>query len=256
MFALLPMMVILLSCQGRDSKSEVRQMVQEINDQCPIHFDYITCQSAAIQGDEVVMNYIVDENMLSLKLMKEKPVIAKKYGGSSLFVVNDELGDLLMKSGLGLTTNYQGSTSGDVVTLKYTNQEIKDIKANPISNDELLDWEVMASNSILPRKLDEVTTLISLTRDGNVVAYSYEIDEDKLDMSVVSDGKDQLKQTLAAQVATLNSPTSVAQTFMRLLRRGNKELHYVYKGNLSGKTVRIEFSNDELRDLAGDYAKE
>ena len=256
LFALLPLMVILFSCKGNDARTEVRQMVKELNDQCPIHYDYITCQSAEIQGDEMVMNYIIDESMLSMKLMQEQPEIAKKYGGSSLFNVNDELGDLLMKSGLGLTANYQGSLSGDIVTLKFTNQEIKEIKAHPISNDELLDWEVMASNSILPKKLDDVTTLISLTRDGDVVAYTYEVDEDKLDMAVVNDGQSELKQTLSAQIATLNSPTSTAQTFMRLLRRGNKDLHYVYKGNLTGKTVRIEFTNDELRELAGGYAGE
>ena len=254
--ALLPLMAILFSCNSKETKPELSKLVNNINAQCPIHYDYLTCQSAAIQGDEVVMNYVVDENMLSLSLMKEKPDLAKKYGGSSMFNLNNELGDLILESGLGFTANYQGTLSGDVVTLRFTNDEIKDIKAHPISNEELLDWEIQASNSILPRQLDGVTTLISMSRDGDVVAYNYEIDESQLDFSTIEENQDRLKQTLAQQVATLNSPTSSAQIFMRLLRRGNKDLNYVYKGSQSGKAVTIRFSNAELRDFANDYTVE
>ena len=256
LIAVLPLLAILMSCNEGGAKADLRKMVDNINRECPIHYDYITCQSAAIQGEEVVMNYIVDGSMLSLQLMKEKPDLAKKYGGSSLFNVYDELGSLLVEAGYGFTANYQGSLSGDIVTLRFTNDEIKEIKAHPISNEELLDWEIQASNSTLPRKLDAVTTLLSMSRDGNVVSYNYEIDESQLDMSVLINGQEQLKQTLAEQVATLNSNTSSAQAFMRLLRRGNMELHYVYKGNSSGKTARIQFTNAELRDMANDYAEE
>ena len=115
---------------------------------------------------------------------------------------------------------------------------------------------VYGFKAAVPRKLDAVTTLVSMSRDGNVVSYNYEIDESQLDVSVLINGQEQLKQTLAEQVATLNSNTSSAQAFMRLLRRGNMELHYVYTGNSSGKTARIQFTNAELRDMANDYAEE
>ena len=98
LIAVLPLLTILMSCNEGGAKADLRKMVDNINRECPIHYDYITCQSAAIQGEEVVMNYIVDESMLSLQLMKEKPDMAKKYGGSSLFNVYDELGSLLMES--------------------------------------------------------------------------------------------------------------------------------------------------------------
>ena len=252
LFALVPLMAILFSCKGGDAKSEIRKLVKEINDQCPIDYDYFTCQSAAIQGNEVVMNYMIDETMLSLDLMKQKPDLAKKYGGSSIFNENAELGDLMVKSGLGFTANYQGSLSGEVVTLKFTNDDIKEIKAHPVSREELLDWEIQATNSTLPRQLDYVTTLVSLSRDGNVVAYTYEIDEDELDMSMMIDGQDQMRAGIAAQIATLNSPTSSAQTFMRLLREGGKDLHYIYKGNKTGTVLEIKFTNNELLDLASE----
>ena len=118
LIAVLPLLAILMSCNEGGAKADLRKMVDNINRECPIHYDYITCQSAAIQGEEVVMNYIVDESMLSLQLMKEKPDLAKKYGGSSLFNVYDELGSLLVGAGYGFTANYQGSLSGDIVTLR------------------------------------------------------------------------------------------------------------------------------------------
>ena len=115
-----------------------------------------------------------------------------------------------------------------------------------------MDWEIQATNSTLPRQLDYVTTLVSLSRDGNVVAYTYEIDEDELDMSMMIDGQDQMRAGIAAQIATLNSPTSSAQTFMRLLREGGKDLHYIYKGNKTGTVLEIKFTNNELLDLASE----
>ena len=241
--------VVMFSCKDSNPKSEITKLVNELNEACPVVMDYITCQSAEIQGNDVIMNYIIDESMLSLEVMKQKPELAKKYGGSSIFNENAKLGDMVMNSGYGFIANYKGSLSGDVVTLKFTNDEIKDIKAHPISKDELLDWDIEATNSLLPKQLDEVTTLISLTRDGNIVTYTYEIDEDALDMATVFEGQEDLRATLTAQIATLNSPTSSAQTFIRLLRETNKDLCYVYRGNQSGQSLKIDFTNSQLREM-------
>ena len=65
LIAVLPLLAILMSCNEGGAKADLRKMVDNINRECPIHYDYITCQSAAIQGEEVVMNYIVDESMLT-----------------------------------------------------------------------------------------------------------------------------------------------------------------------------------------------
>ena len=252
------LVAVMFSCKDDTSKSDLIRLVGEMNQQCPIEMDYVTCQSVEIQGNDVIMNYMIDEDMLSLDVMKQKPDLAKKYGGSSIFNENADtkLGDLILKSGCDFIANYKGSTSGDVVSLKFTNDEIKDIKAHPISKEELLDWDIEATNSLLPKKLDYVTTLVSLTRDGDVVTYTYEIDENELDMATVIAGKKQLKETLASQIAELNSPTSTAQTFMRLLRGAGKDLHYVYQGNESGQSLEIEFTNSELNEMLNQSTKE
>ena len=119
--------------------------------------------------------------------------------------------------------------------------------------DLLLDKEIEMGNAQYPIKLDNFTTLISISRDGNVVTYEYEIDESVVVFEKVFPSKDTSKHQLENQLAAMSTLNSELYAFMSILRDTGKELHYLYKGNYSGKTMIIEFTNDELKKLIKDH---
>ena len=126
---------------------------------------------------------------------------------------------------------------------------------NPSANSKeiLLDKEIEASNAQFPVQVDDATTLMSLSRDGNIVTYEYEIDESAFDFETFTAQKESFKSQLEKQIAVLSTPNSEVYVFMSLLKDTGNSLRYLYKGNRSGKTMVIEFSNDELKQIIKEY---
>ena len=121
------------------------------------------------------------------------------------------------------------------------------------TKDLILDQEIEVFNAQFPVKMDNASTLVSLTRDGDVVTYEYEIDESVFDFEKFIAQKDTFRSQLENQITATSTPNSEFYAFVSLLRDTDKALHYLYKGIPSGKTVVIEFSNDELKKMIKDH---
>ena len=255
---LFTLLAVAVSCtdSGSQARSQLKKIVKELNSRCPLESDCFVCVGAQIEDDNVVASYIVDENVMNLDLLKNKPDMVKKFGGSALFTESPELADLIISSGYGLILKYKGSQSKKLVPIHFTNQDVKDIKNAPQDNEDILNWQIESSNAVLPQQVDEITVLTSITRDGQDVAYNYELDDEAMDMAFFNDHLDEMKANLSDELEALNSPMSSFKPFMKLLCRTNKNLLYVYKGKHSGQTVTITFTNSELRDIIQDYIED
>lgn len=120
------------------------------------------------------------------------------------------------------------------------------------SVEALIDQEIEATNKQFPMQVDAATTLVSMSRQGDIVKYDYIIDESAVDFETFKAGKDSFKDRLKNDIIVLCLPSSELRAFFTLLRDSGKVLRYEYKGNPSGQTMSIDFSNDELHDIVKD----
>jgi hypothetical protein len=127
-----------------------------------------------------------------------------------------------------------------------------DKSANNLSKEVLLDQEIASSNAQMPIQMDNATTLLSLSRDGEIVTYEYLLDENEVDFSQFIEDKAQHRNKLSNQITLLSTTEPSMHAFMSLLKETGKSLRYRYKGNSSGVVVTIEFSNDELQEMIKD----
>lgn len=246
---------ILVSCSDGQARKELILMVNDINHNCPIQYDMFTLQKAKIQDDVILFNYTVDESFFNLDIFKKYPEKIKKFGGSSVFG-NAELANMIINSGYGVSMIYKGTESNEEVTLEFSNQDIKDVIANPASKEEILDWQIESSNMMMPQQVDEVTTLVNIEKKGKDVIYIYEIDDQSVDLNLFKANKDEFKQNLKESLELVNNPQSTFKPFLMLLCRTNKNLSYEYRGKNSGQSVNITFENWELRNIAKDFIEE
>ena len=118
------------------------------------------------------------------------------------------------------------------------------------SKEILLDKEIEASNAMFPMQVDIATTLKSVSRDGKVVTYEYEIDESVLEFETLTAKEETYRSQLESQLAALSKPNAEMYAFVSILKETDCGLRYLYKGNLTGKTMAIEFTSDELKKLS------
>lgn len=245
------------SCGDHQARMELLKMVSAINKYCPMKYDNATCIGMRVEDDNLVVDYVYDEDVVKLDIIEEKPEMAKRYGGSFLLSQNDEIGNLMVRSGYGYTANYKGSKSKKVSTIHLDNDEIKGLVENPEAKNDILKWEVEITNSMLPQQVDEMTTLTSMDCNDNVVSYNYEIDDERISMSAIADNPDEIKENLkTGLIEEATSRSSSMRPFIKLVCRTNKGLQYVYHGKTTGKEIVFEFTNEELRAITHDVIEE
>lgn len=250
LIALLSIISVTTSCKGGDSdpKAELLKAVNDLNRACPIKNDLFTCESAALADQDLVIRYTVEEN--TLILAKASPEVVKKIVGSAFFEASPDVADLLNRSGFGLKLIFAGGEGGEEVALSFNEQDIKDVKNNPASDEDMLDWQIKSANAVTPQAVDEITTLVSLERDGNQLTYVYEVDDTNMDFTQFIDGQEQFRQGLMANLEAFSTQQSSFGHFLKLLCRSGKSLCYSYRAKSSGRAVNINFTNSDLRTIA------
>ncbi|MBR5726621.1 MAG: hypothetical protein IKX56_07810 [Muribaculaceae bacterium] len=250
LIALLSIITLATSCKGGDSdpKAELLKAVNDLNRACPIITDLFTCESAALADQNLVIRYTIDDNTLTLA--KASPEVAKKVFGAAFFEASPEVADLLNRSGFDLKLIFTGAESGEEATLSFNEQDIKDVKMNPPTDEELIDWQLKSTNATMPQAVDIATTLVSLERDGDQLTYVYEVDDTKMDFAEFIDGQKQFRLGIIANLEASNTPQSSFGHYLKLLCRSGKSLCYSYRAKSSGKAVNINFTNSDLRTIA------
>jgi len=245
------------SCGDHKAKMDLKKMTIELNRQCPIKYDFATCIGAKIEDGNLVVDYVYDEETIKLDHLKNQSEMTKRHLAESFFNSKEEFGNLLIRAGYGFMANYKGSKTKATISVLLANDEIKQVVEKPATKNEVLDWEVQITNSMLPMTVDEATTLISLDQKEVAVSYIYEVDDEQVNMLTMSAVRDEIKENLKKELGyEMTSSTSTSKEFLTLVCRTNKALRYVYRGKTTGKEIVIGFSNSELRSISHDYIEE
>ena len=257
MTLLLSLMIIALmtGCANNESRIKLQKLVDDLDNHCPIKYDIATCVGARIIDDEMVVNYVYDENFINLDVLEQRPDFTKRFG-SMLFNESgsEELFKLLIASGCGYKVIYKGSITKKETVIHFSNEDIIEIRKHPQSVSDLLDWQIEITKSMLPKQFDELGDFVSLEQDSISVSFIYSINEEKVSMKQLQAAKDEVATELKTELKEeLTSPKSTSKPLLMLVIKAGKNLRYVYKGNKTGKTVSIDISNQELKEIASIY---
>lgn len=139
-----------------------------------------------------------------------------------------------------------------MVTSCKDNANTTNSNMNAITKDALIDQEIEAYNAQLPIQVDYASTLLALSREDSVVTYQYEFDEYKIEYEDMYANQVNFMADVKEKLTAACASNSELHTFFSLLSETGKVLHYDYRGNLSGRALMFEFSNDEIKEMVKD----
>lgn len=231
------------------SDSEMEQLVNELNESCPINYEIGTATGFKCEGKTVEIDYTVDEDMMSFQKMNKNDIYdAWRMLYLDCASANDKaLIKSIALSGYNLKCVFTGSKSSHKVAIDVSNQQLKNNK--PLSQEENIKTTVEITRAVLPIPLDSVTDMVGVDLDKDNLIYIYEINEDGFDISKLENEptfRDNIANGITMQ---FTSNSSAGELFKKLCLSG-RGLCYRYKGSKTGKTIDIGFSNIQMRQLA------
>lgn len=250
MVAIVMMTLLTASCQ-QDSK--LKKSVKQANKECPVSLG-VSGEMTSITLDEetntVIIDYLMDEQYFNVAVMKKNTDLLKDQVYSLIATAEGNLKVMteeLLAADANLTLRWTGKKSGETVEITLSSEEIKKARksgeayANPL---KMLENAIKVTNEQAPMKVDNATTMVGLTIEGDFATYRYMIDETQVPMHKLYDMRDQMKENLRNSI--LKEPDPALKDFINLCKRANKGIAYKYEGEQSGNTCIIEFGVSEL----------
>lgn len=144
---------------------------------------------------------------------------------------------------------YKAPSSGKTVKFELPYEELKDMKANPMSDSEIqrltIENKIDVENSRCPFKSDEGMTTTKVTLVDDFIVYYYEMDEDLYDIKELKRQQNMLKDNIIEALKGMCNDLTM-QSELRMLVDQNIGYRYRYYGNKSKEYVDVIFAPEEL----------
>lgn len=243
------MAALMFATSSCNKSDHLREQVELLNSQCPITaVEDMEIVAVTYEEDVVEIKCEVNENLVSVQKIKENKDLFRRNGQMMITNSTGSFADLikeLKKAGAGLKMTYHGRQSDETISLTFTSEEIEkasEIKDSDKNPEDLLDSQIQMTNIQCPMTVDEVTTMVGLTKDDKYVIYQMSIDDNQVDMRLLGQNAAELKQEIKSNL--LNSSDPSLDGFLRVVKETKRGVCYLYTGANTKiqKKVIIEYS--------------
>ena len=127
--------IVVGACSPKSSESQMRELIEESNKECPTSIDHLTTlKEIKIDGDFVTYVCEIDETQLDMDTMLSRRAIYKQNISNTVGsqITNPESASyqffqLVMESGKGLRHHYAGRRSGKFLDIDITNDQLQQL---------------------------------------------------------------------------------------------------------------------------------
>lgn len=192
----------LAACGAKDAA--LKAQIESGKRHCPMSMGMagkLTSMSYDSDSHEVKFVLTLNKDFADIKDLKADPEIAKESMRLSLSQGDmKKLLDMMVDADAGLKVVYKNRGSKDDFTLTFSPDDLKQIAANPMSEEEssrlLLANQIKSEKNRMPYKIDTGLTVTGIEDSGSALVYICSVDEDEYDIDQMEASRDELKSNM------------------------------------------------------------
>jgi tetratricopeptide (TPR) repeat protein len=219
--------------------------VESINKLCPIDMGFLG-QVISVGFDKKTntaeYNYVTAPGAIDYELINNNPVLRKKKEdviALGLLFDSPEIID----SGVAFKYNFMSKEGDEHCSFLFSNQRLKELYQKSKSQDEVdrMRLELWVEEQKLSMHRNSLTRNVSVEFDGSCISYIYPTSETDGSFSSIELFRSEQKSRI---MGLFKDP--VISQYTPALVRQNITVKFIYKGDISGRTVEISFTPEEL----------
>lgn len=251
-FTILLSLIAMTSCENANV-TKLKKEVATANAGCPINMgiggDLLSIKYQE-KENRVIFYYSVNEELGgSLFLKKNKDKLLQQFRLSFSKSESQQILKDVVNAKASLMMIYKAPSSGKTVKFELPYEELKELRANPMSDSEIqrltIENKIEVENSRCPYKADEGTTTTKVALVDNYIVYYYEMDESLFDMKELKRHQNELKENVREALKSMRNDITM-QNELQMLVGQNIGYQYRYYGNKSKEYVDVIFTPEEL----------
>lgn len=254
---LITLIVTLLSVTscGNGNITKLKREIAVANASCPVNMgsggDLLSIKYQE-KENRVIFYYSVNEELGGgLFLEKNKEKLHQQFRLSFSKSESQQMLKDIVNAKASLMMIYKAPSSGKTIKFELPYEELKDIKATPMSESEIqrliIENKIDVENSRCPYKGDDGITITKVALVDGFIVWYYEIDEDLYDVKELKKHQSEFKASIREDLNSMRKDLTM-QNELRMLINQHIGYHYRYYSNKSKECVDIIFTPEELSE--------
>jgi hypothetical protein len=237
------MVAMLFGC----TENKLKASVEEANKKCPEKIgSFAEITSITYEGNEVVFTMTMDEMIVNIDALNSNPEALKSAFVAGMRDKSNNILDLLIKENADFCMVIRGKTSGKELKIQLSVSELKEEmkKPKPTQEDKLA-LIIASANQQMPMDTGTGIIMTKLEDKGDVVLY-YATVANKAQFQMIAENTESVKNSQKMMFKMLGQ---VEKKFFLMIAEAGRGLGYSYSTEGSNETVKIIFSNEELKEI-------
>lgn len=253
---------LITSCD--ENKELLKRQVEQFSKECPASYgDILTINSVAYNKDVVEMDYIFNENFVSISAFNShkeevKEVLGLSLSRKKLLLLN------MVNAKAGFRAIIGGGQSGMKTHIDMSPNELKRIQEKYMfmsDAQKTIEVSVIGAKMHLPLRIDQITTLSNLFSSPSGVIYNYEINDKETGKELHSSLFSSLMKNITMSQMTQSLNNGIMGTrnrqFYQALIDCNQGVKVNYIEKNTGNKTSFQITTSEIRDImTGKYQKD
>lgn len=252
-FAIFAIVATLAGCSKSNAAlDQLKKAAADANRSCPIDMGMIG-KMTAIEFNEdanaIQYTVLLNEELVTLEsIVDDEESVRRSMSATFTQSDNGLMLDLMIEAGAGVEFIMRGNKTGAEKIIRFSVNDIKEIKDNPIDPTENYNENY---ESILKQIQSELPTYVTngmymnevLDQNGYLV-YVYSLDDNLYDISLFDESYDEIKAGMIEEFVSDND--LVTRELIKMLKALGRGIKARYVGTPSGNTAEIVIESYEL----------
>lgn len=243
LYMILALAIIMLS----SCSSRLNQVVGSVNKECPLSLGYDgILNSMTINGDSVVVEYTIFDNIFNINTLKERLPLVKKYMLAILQNAEEKTQSdfkVIAEESEGILFRYTGYTTGKTISYSISSAELLDVINKGPDKKALLKATLNFSNLIFPIEALPGHVEQKLSVEKDLIVCDVLVDENRFSIRKSEENTESMKNSIKSKI---NPTDPLIKLFLNICRDFQVGLAYRYTGSNSGELFVVKIPYSEL----------
>ena len=239
-------LTLLCSCQS-ESQKHLRQLVEELDAECPIPLGAMgQMDCARYDGDVVTFDYTLTGSV-NINSFRDKGEQFRQFMLDNYRTNSDEnfrqLFNAIVAAEASLDVVF--GVEGDSYKLHFTNEELSQNIPAFVGDPETYLQSVLQTTLMqLPLIYSEGVVCTNAELDSQYFTYHFDCDEGLLDIGEMQRSVEENHEGMKQLVTSSSDPSFIKM--MNMLKQSHRGLRYRYRGSTTGEAAEVVIESEEL----------
>ena len=238
-----------------EAKQQMKAVVSVANEYLPQSLGVMTFDKMTVQANDILVYLTIDEEQLDMDSYVSNMMSVKSAAVAMVVGENEELGELLKKSGMNIMYVIKGGQTGREERIFFSSHDLVNALGKEEGLNEMITQMVFTTRSELPQDWGDGMILTDVYLEDGYFCYEVMVDESVVSIESLKLVKSQgtsMEERMLEGFSSVTEP--IEKIFLKYIHDSKTGIRYVFWAEESPERISFNLTHEMLSGVIGHYS--